>query len=64
MGVLGLIFNPTQYADSSIGGVKEVVIPPGQEMFIGINMQTLRAEEDIERYSVTKVTFSSNSIDD
>jgi hypothetical protein len=58
-GVIGLIFNPTQFADSTVGGVKEVVIPPGVEMLIGLNLQTMKAVDDIERYSVAKVIWNN-----
>lgn len=54
VGATALIFDPSEFADSATGGVREVPIDPFQEVRITLGMKTKIAVEDVQRYGITK----------
>lgn len=54
IGVTTLIFDPTEFADSATGFVREVPVERNMETRITLSAQTFYAVDEVQRYSVNK----------
>lgn len=66
IGATAIIFDPTEFPDSSTGGVKEVPVEPSQEVQIALNMVTKVADEQVQRYGIDKrlCMFPTDAMDE
>lgn len=57
-----LIFSTDSYPDLPSGGVTQVIVQHGLEMYLKMSVYTLESDPDIRRYSAETVRFSLENL--